>query len=167
MREYVLLLPILFIFHDMEEIIGFGWFFKNNPEIFERFPKITAVYRDFTTEGMALAVYEEFIPFFGISLIAYYFENDVLNTIWLGLLISLTAHFIVHIGQSIYIRKYIPSLITSVVCLPISVVILIKSSEYLVFSLPTVLILAGSIALMMVNLRFAHWLMHKFGNQLG
>ena len=167
MREYVLLLPILFIFHDMEEIIGFGWFFKNNPEIFERFPKITAVYRDFTTSGMALAVYEEFIPFFGISLIAYYFENDVLNTIWLGLLISLTAHFIVHIGQSIYIRKYIPSLITSVVCLPISVVILIKSSEYLVFSLPTVLILAGSIALMMVNLRFAHWLMHKFGNQLG
>ncbi len=167
MREYVLLLPIMFIFHDMEEIIGFGWFFKNNPEIFERFPKITAVYRDFTTVGMALAVYEEFIPFFGISLIAYYFENDVLNTIWLGLLISLTAHFIVHIGQSIYIRKYIPSLITSVVCLPISVVILIKSSEYLVFSLPTVLILAGSIALMMVNLRFAHWLMHKFGNQLG
>ena len=167
MREYVLLLPILFIFHDMEEIIGFGWFFKNNPEVFERFPKITAVYRDFTTAGMALAVYEEIIPFFGISLIAYYFENDVLNTIWLGLLISLTAHFIVHIGQSIYIRKYIPSLITSVVCLPISVVILIKSSEYLVFSLPTVLILAGSIALMMVNLRFAHWLMHKFGNQLG
>ncbi|MEE3494158.1 MAG: hypothetical protein VZR06_03290 [Butyrivibrio sp.] len=43
----------------------------------------------------------------------------------------------------------------------------IKSSEYLVFSLPTVLILSGSIALMMVNLRFAHWLMHKFGNQLG
>ena len=63
MREYVLLLPILFIFHDMEEIIGFGWFFKNNPEIFERFSKITAVYRDFTTAGMALAVYEEFIPF--------------------------------------------------------------------------------------------------------
>ncbi len=167
MREYVLLLPILFIFHDMEEIIGFGWFFKNNPEIFERFPKITAVYKGFTTAGMALAVYEEFIPFFGISLIAYYFENDVLYTIWSGLLISLTAHFIVHIGQSIYIRKYIPSLITSVVCLPISVIILIKCSEYLVFSLQTVLILAGSIVLMMVNLRFAHWLMHRFGNQLG
>ena len=151
----------------MEEIIGFGWFFRNNPEIFKRFPIITKAYKDYTTAGMALAVYEEFIPFFGVSLMAYYFENDVLNTIWLGLLISLTAHFIVHIGQSIYIRKYIPSLITSVVCLPISVVILIKSSEYLVFSLPTVLILAGSIALMMVNHRFAHWLMHKFGNQLG
>ena len=167
MREYVLLLPIIFIFHDMEEIIGFGCFFRNNPEIFEKFPKITSVYKGFTTAGMALAVYEEFIPFFGISLLAYYFENDALYTLWFGLLISLTAHFIVHIGQSIYIRKYIPSLITSVVCLPISVIILIKCSEYLVFSLQTVLILAGSIALMMVNLRFAHWLMHKFGNQLG
>ena len=167
MREYVLLLPIIFIFHDMEEIIGFGWFFRNNPEVFEKFPKITAVYKGFTTAGMALAVYEEFIPFFGISLIAYYFENDVLYTLWFGLLISLTTHFIVHIGQNIYIRKYIPSLITSVVCLPISVIILIKSSKYIVFSLPTVLILAGSMVFMMVNLRFAHWLMHKFGDQLG
>ncbi len=166
MREYILLLPIIFIFHDMEEIIGFGCFFRNNPGIFEKFPKITAVYKGFTTAGMALAVYEEFIPFFGISLIAYYFENDVLYTLWFGLLISLTAHFFVHIGQSIYIRKYIPSLITSVVCLPISVIILIKSSKYMILSLSTVLIIAGSILLMIANLRFAHWLMHKFGNQL-
>ena len=130
MREYLLLLPILFIFHDMEEIIGFGWFFKNNPDIYERFPKITNAYKDFTTAGMALAVYEEFIPFFGISLLAYFFENDVLYTLWFGLLISLTAHFVVHIGQSIYIKKYIPSVITSVVCLPISVIILISSLKY-------------------------------------
>ena len=58
MREYLLLLPILFIFHDMEEIIGFGWFFRNNPDIFDRFPKITKAYKEFTTAGMALAVYD-------------------------------------------------------------------------------------------------------------
>jgi hypothetical protein len=166
MKEYVLLLPIIFIFHDMEEIIGFGWFFRNNPEIFEKYPKITKVYKRFTTAGMALAVYEEFIPFFGISLLAYYLGNEVLYTLWFGLLISLTAHFIVHIGQSIYIRKYIPSLITSVICLPISVIILINSSKYMVLSLSTILIIAGSILLMISNLRFAHWLMHKFGNRL-
>ena len=116
----------------------------------------------------------DFEPIFGfcesgtariVGLIILYLRNENGELVfrnWVRMTI-----FIVHIGQSIYIRKYIPSLITSVVCLPISVVILIKSSEYLVFSLPTVLILAGSIALMMVNLRFAHWLMHKFGNQLG
>ena len=167
MREYVLLLPILFIFHDMEEIIGFGWFFKNNPEIFERFPKITKAYKGFTTAGMALAVYEEFIPFFGISLLAYYFENDVLYTLWFSLMLSLTAHFIVHIGQSIYLKKYIPSLITSVICLPISVIILINSAKYMTFSITDISLMVAGILLMMANLRFAHWLMHRFGRRLG
>ena len=166
MREYFLLLPIIFIFHDMEEIIGFGWFFRNNPLIFERFPRITKAYKDYTTAGMALAVYEEFIPFFGISLLAYFFENDVLNALWFGLMLSLTAHFIVHLMQSIYIKKYVPSLITSIICLPISVVILINSSKYMNFSLMSVVIIFASIILMMANLKFAHWLMHKFGKSL-
>ena len=167
MREYLLLLPILFIFHDMEEIIGFGWFFRNNPEIFERFPVVTGAYRGFTTAGMALAVYEEFIPFFGISLVAYYFENAVSDTLWFGLLLSLTAHFAVHIGQSIFIRKYIPSLITSIICLPVSVIILIRCSQYIVFGLTTFVLIVTVILLMMVNLKFAHWLMHRFGERLG
>ena len=167
MREYILLLPILFIFHDMEEIIGFGWFFRNNPMIFDRFPKITKAYKDYTTAGMALAVYEEFIPFFGISLLAFYFENDVLYSVWFGLFLSLTVHFLIHIGQSIYIKKYIPSLITSIICLPISLVILIHSLQYIDISLSTVLLIGGSIMFMIVNLRFAHWLMHRFGKQLG
>lgn len=167
MREYILLLPILFIFHDMEEIIGFGWFFRNNPMIFDRFPKTTKAYKDYTTAGMALAVYEEFIPFFGISLLAFYFENDVLYTVWFGLFLSLTVHFLIHIGQSIYIKKYIPSLITSIICLPISLVILINSLQYIDVSLSTVLLIGGSIIFMIANLRFAHWLMHRFGKQLG
>lgn len=167
MREYVLLLPILFIFHDMEEIIGFGWFFRNNPEVFERFPKITNAYKEFSTAGMALAVYEEFIPFFGISLLAYYLNNDVLYTIWFGLLLSLTAHFIVHIGQSVFVKKYIPSLITSIICFPVSVIILINCMQYMIFNLTAVILIAGSILLMMANLKFAHWLMHRFGKLLG
>ena len=90
----------------MEEIIGFGWFFKNNPDIFERFPRITKAYRDYTTAGMALAVYEEFISFFGISLLAYFFENYVLNVIWFGLLISLTIHFVIHRTKYFYKKIY-------------------------------------------------------------
>ena len=121
MREYLLLLPIIFIFHDMEEIIGFGWFFRNNPEIFKRFPIIAKAYKDFTTAGMALAVYEEFIP----------------------------------------------SLITSIICLPVTVIILIKSSQYIAFNLSTILLMVAGILFMIANLKFAHWLMHKFGKQLG
>jgi len=39
MKNYILLLPIIFIFHDMEEIVGFERFLKN-PDIFVRFPSI-------------------------------------------------------------------------------------------------------------------------------
>lgn len=52
MKDYILLLPIIF-FHDMEEIIGFGRFFKKNPDLFERFPKVTTSYRDFNTTRFA------------------------------------------------------------------------------------------------------------------
>ena len=64
-------------------------------------------------------------------------------------------------------KEYIPSLITSIICLPISVIILINSSQYIVISMSTILLIVGSILLMMANLKFAHWLMHKFGKQHG
>ena len=162
MREYVLLLPILFIFHDMEEIIGFGRFFQKNSDVFERFPRVTAPYRNFSTAGMALAVYEEFIPFFGVSLLAYYYPGEILNALWYGLMISLTAHFLIHIGQSIYIRKYIPSLITSIICIPVSLVILVKCMDYIEFDFPTILFIIAGIIGMIINLKLAHMLMHWY-----
>ena len=106
MREYILLLPILFIFHDMEEIIGFGNFFKKNTYLFEKYPQITKAYRMFSTEGIALGVYEEFIPFFGVSLLTYYFPNKILNTIWFALMLSLTVHFVIHIFLCLYQKIY-------------------------------------------------------------
>ena len=105
MKDYILLLPIIFIFHDMEEIIGFGRFFKKNPDLFERCPKTLAPYRNFSTAGFALAVYEEFIPFFGVSLLAYYFPNYILYGLWFGIFLSLAAHLLVHLGHALYIRK--------------------------------------------------------------
>lgn len=166
MKDYILLLPILFIFHDMEEIIGFGCFFRNNKQLFDRFPKITAAYKNFSAEGFALAVYEEFIPFFGISLLAYFFPCRALYALWLGLMISLTVHFLVHIGQSIYIRKYIPSLITSLICLPPSVIIIIKTLGIISIDLLTLVLIPAAIIGMIVNLKFAHSLMHKYGKKL-
>ena len=162
MREDVLLLQIIFIFHYMEEIIGFGRFFQKNPDIFERFPRVTSPYRNYSTAGMALAVYEEFIPFFGISLLAYYYPGEILNALWYGLLISLTAHFLIHIGQSIYIRKYIPSLITSIICIPVSLVILVKCMDYIEFDFPTLLFIIAGIIGMIINLKLAHMLLHWY-----
>ena len=167
MREYLLLLPILFIFHDMEEVVGFGSFFRKNPWLFDRFPKVLNAYRNISTTGFAAAVYEEFIPIFGISLLAYYFPCDVLFALWYGVFLSIAAHFLIHIGQTVYIRKYIPSLITSLICLPVSVVVLIKSGQFISFDVLSVVLMVAGIVLMMINLKIAHWVMHVLNKKNG
>ena len=159
MREYLLLLPIIFIFHDMEEIIGFGWFFRKNPWLFERFPKVMNNYRGFTNEGFAIAVYEEFIPFFGVSLLAYYFPCSALYGMWFGVFLALVGHFFIHIGHTIYIRKYIPCFITSVICLPISIIILIKSAMVMDFDLVAAVFVVIGIAVMILNMIMVYRLM--------
>ena len=45
MKEYVWLFPIIFMFHDMEEIIGFKFFLRQNEaELQKRFPFILRRY---------------------------------------------------------------------------------------------------------------------------
>jgi len=160
MREYLLLLPIIFIFHDMEEIAGFGWFFSRNPWLFERFPKVMDTYRGFTHQGFTLAVYEEFIPFFGVSLLAYYFPCQGLFGLWYGIFLALVGHFFIHIGHTIYIRKYIPCFITSVISLPVSVIILIKSAPFLEISVLTISSIVFGVLMMIANFKVAHGVMH-------
>lgn len=160
MRDYILLLPIIFIFHDMEELAGFGWFFKKNPYLFDRFPKVMNTYRGFTHEGFTLAVYEEFIPFFGLSLLAYYFPCDILYGLWFGMFLALFGHFFIHIGHSVYIRKYIPCVATSIICVPISAYILVKCALLTDFNIVTVVFIVLGVALMIANFPLAHGLMH-------
>lgn len=166
MKEYILLLPIIFIFHDMEEVVGFGYFFKKNPALYDRFPRVMKAYRNFKTEGFAAAVYEEFIPFFGVSLLAYYFPNKMLISMWYGLFLALAGHFIIHIGQTIYLRKYIPSFVTSLICLPVSVNILLRCTRVMMFNTVTILIIIVSILLMMLNLKLAHKLAHFVNDRM-
>ena len=160
MKDYILLLPIIFIFHDMEELAGFGWFFKKNSYLFDRFPKVMNTYRGFTNEGFTLAVYEEFIPFFGLSLLAYYFPCDILYGLWFGMFLALFGHFFIHIGHSVYIRKYIPCVATSIICVPISSYILVKCALLTDFNIVTVIFIVLGVALMIVNFPVAHGVMH-------
>ena len=114
------------------------------------------MYRNLKTECFAAAVYEEFIPFFGVSLLAYFFPNKLLISIWYGLFLALTGHFIVHIGLTIYLKKYIPCFATSLICLSVSVNILLRCTRIMTFDVSSILIIIVSILLMVVNLRLAH-----------
>ena len=119
MSEFVWTFPILFIFHDMEEIIGFGlWLTKNREFLDNKYPKISNTYKPYSTEGMAAAVMEELVLCLVICLISRF---TGFYGLWIGAFMAYTVHLVIHIGQSIVIRKYIPALITSLICLPISI----------------------------------------------
>ena len=165
MKDYLLLLPIIFIFHDMEEIIGLGAFFRRCPELFRHHPKLTAAYRGFTDVGFAVAVYEEFIPFFGLTLLAFYFPSKVLFAIWYGMLLSLTGHFVLHILVCLYVKKFVPSLITSLICLPIGILILLKTAGYLTFDGLTTAVIVLTVPVMAANVKLAHGMMHLFNRK--
>ncbi|MCR4776411.1 MAG: HXXEE domain-containing protein [Saccharofermentans sp.] len=166
MREYLLLLPLIFIFHDMEEMVGFGWFFRNNPELYKRFPKAMKNYIGFTEMGMAIGVYEELLLFGGAALLAYYFLSKILYAVWFGFFMALAGHFIIHIGHTIYIRKYIPSFITSVICLPVSVMILISGAKCMAFDPVTIAGIMISVLVMTGNFFILHAVMKRINRKI-
>ena len=127
MKEYVWLFPIIFMFHDMEEIIGFKFFLRQNEaELQQRFPFILRRYKNFSTEGFALAVYEELILCIAISALAYFIDLNFLWYIWLGAFLGCDLHFFIHLVQVSIYRRYIPACITSLICLPLNTLIICK-----------------------------------------
>lgn len=156
-REYVWLFPIIFIFHDMEEVIGFGIWLKSNKKMLgEKYPRILNTYKDFSTEGFSLAVFEELVLCIAFSALALLLDIQALWYLWLGGFIACTLHFIIHIGQALVMRQYIPATITSIMCLPISVWIIYKCfliSES-VWWYAAIFIIVG-IVIVAVNLKFA------------
>lgn len=169
MSMYIWLFPLLFIFHDMEEIIGFiPWLNHNQKFLIEKYPKIIRPvirqYGQSSSEGFALAVFEELLLCILVCLISL-FTNWY--GLWLGGFIGCTLHFLIHILQTMVIRRYIPCFITSITALPISIYVIYKSLELLQYSLYQVLFYSfAGIFIIAVNLVFAQMLMRCFSNFL-
>ena len=130
MAFYLWMFPLLFIFHDMEEIIGLvPWIHLNETLLAQKAPAILKIHKGITTGGF----------------------------------VAFALHLFLHIGQSILLRKYIPALITSILCFPISAYLItdivhlwrVSTSEFFLFSL------VGS-GIVVINLLFALWLGKKY-----
>lgn len=165
MYEMIWLFPILFIVHDMEEIIGFGlWLTKNRAFLDKKYPKISNAYKPYSTEGMAAAVMEELVLCLVVCVITRITE---FYGLWFGAFVAYTVHLIVHLGQSTVIKKYIPALITSIICLPISILVLASSitllsysvSNVIVYSLIGIVVVAG-------NIKLAQWIIRIFTKKM-
>ena len=165
MDQYIWLLPLLFVFHDFEEIIGMRvWLARNGADISKRFPPFKFIFNNLTsTAGFALAVAEEFVLLLIICGLTFT-GIRVFNLLWLGTFIAFMLHLVVHIGQAVVIRKYIPALATSILVLPVSIWLVadciktadISPIEIIVYSLVATVAVAA-------NLFLAHWLARKFG----
>lgn len=152
------------MFHDMEEVIGFGIFLKKNKRMLDRkYPFVSRTYEPFSAEGIALAVFEQFVVCLLFCILALFTDSRYVWLIWLGGLIAYTLHLLIHMVQAAVIRTYIPALATSILCLPVSVWCIAKSIETLHCSVGEIIVfgIIGT-AIVAANLKFAQSLIGRF-----
>ena len=109
------LLPIVFIFHDFEEIMMMEvWIKKNSNFLQNKFPKmgyrILSSYKNLSTASFSFAVFEEFLILVLSVFLAIQFQWYFL---WVACFMAFSLHLIMHIIQWLIIRRYIPAIITS------------------------------------------------------
>ena len=61
MHNMFWLFPIIFMLHEMEEIIGFKIWLDKNIDIVKRYNKISMIYQNYSNEGFSVAVLEEYL----------------------------------------------------------------------------------------------------------
>ena len=111
------LFPIMFMIHELEEIIFMKpWIKKNAATIQKRFPFIGRRFRkatkDFSTRKFALIVAEEFIIISAVTVVSM--QWGFIN-MFTGMLIAYSLHLFIHIVQFIIYRRYIPTIVTSLI----------------------------------------------------
>ncbi len=161
----VWLLPIVFMIHDFEEIIFFKpWISKNRDYLTAKFPKISKRFLPrmeiLSTSAFALAVAEEFILLSLITAGSVIFENYFL---WLAAFMGFFVHLLVHLGQWIMLRRYIPAILTTFFALIYCIYTLYEMIENNLFQTSEIVLwtIIG-FGLVGLNLLFAHKLAEKF-----
>lgn len=114
--------PILFMFHDFEEVIFMKtWFSKKENKLLKQFPKFAPKliqhFHKVPQAGFSFAVAIIFVLVSAITITASIFDYYL---IWLGCFGIYVLHLIIHCIQAIVIRDYVPAVVTSILCLPVS-----------------------------------------------
>jgi hypothetical protein len=116
----IMLFPVVFMFHDMEEIIFFeSWLRRNKPVIHQRFPKLSRRVlphlERLSTAAFALAVAEEFVLLSAITCLSV-----IRNSYgwWFAIFMAFSLHLLGHVVQWLVFRRYVPSIVTALLCLP-------------------------------------------------
>lgn len=156
----VLIFPLAFILHDAEEVIvQHRWMLKHKETLTSRFPQTTKIVEhlsSLTTKAFAIAALEElFVLLFATAYVLV--DGQYSTQIWSALFMAFSIHLIIHIGQAVAVRGYVPGAISTILLLPYTFIGMrsiwnnMSGTELAVWGII-------GIAIMVANLMFAHWL---------
>lgn len=107
LNSFFLLFPSIFMLHELEEILLFPCFMRRNPKLQQQF--LGAAFTPFRFNAI---VCQEFILLLIILGLSIYFESF---DIYITVIIAYIYHVIGHIFQSIFLRQYIPGVLSGII----------------------------------------------------
>lgn len=111
LTAFFLLFPLSFMLHELEEIALMpDWVNQQKKKnqvnkLIEKLPEISS--RSFT-----LMVLEEFLLLLLIMGICWYFS---FVSLYIAVIVAYNLHIIVHVGQSLYLKAYVPGLFLGII----------------------------------------------------
>ena len=107
LNSFFLLFPSIFMLHEFEEILLFPRFMRRNPKLQQQF--LGAAFTPFRFNTI---VCQEFILLLIVLGLSIYFESF---DIYITVLIAYIYHVIGHIFQSIFLRQYVPGVLSGII----------------------------------------------------
>ena len=107
LHSFFLLFPSIFMLHELEEILLFPRFMERNPQLQRRL--LSGAFTPFRINAI---IYQEFILLLIILGLSIYFESF---DFYLTVIIAYIYHVIRHVFQSIFLRQYIPGVLSGII----------------------------------------------------
>ena len=107
LNSFFLLFPSIFMLHEFEEILLFPKFMRRNPKLQQQF--LASAFTPFRFNAI---VCQEFILLLIVLGLSIYFESF---DIYITVIIAYIYHVIGHIFQSIFLRQYIPGVLSGII----------------------------------------------------
>ncbi|WP_302498262.1 HXXEE domain-containing protein [uncultured Veillonella sp.] len=105
--SFFLLFPSIFMLHELEEILLFPRFMDRNPQLQRRL--LSGAFTPFRINAI---IFQEFILLLIILGLSVYFESF---DFYLTIIIAYIYHVIGHVFQSIFLRQYIPGVLSGII----------------------------------------------------
>ena len=107
LHSFFLLFPSIFMLHELEEILLFPRFINRNSQLQRRL--LSGAFTPFRINAI---IYQEFILLLIILGLSIYFESF---DFYLTIIIAYIYHVIGHVFQSIFLRQYIPGVLSGII----------------------------------------------------